>query len=245
MIPHWLLLELSHFHGITFDTHSVDFSTGAQKSEEYLAINPKGVVPTLVVHNNDNNDGSSSSYTESAALALLLAARHPEAHLAPQDTQSPQYAKYIETMVYLANTVQPSMRDWFYASADSQSTSEPVIAAIKQMAVRRIRSAWDLLDRQLQDQPYLVRNVVDGEWQPTVADFMVVVFARWSRNFEEHAIRWKNLDGLIRRMTSRDSWVALKAKETLDDSDWPLGERATPSSSKLLHGEPISSAFRG
>ncbi|KAJ9091472.1 hypothetical protein QFC21_007207 [Naganishia friedmannii] len=218
MIPHWLLIELSQRHGITFDTHSVDFSAKAQKSEAYLKINPKGVVPALVIH---NDNGTSASYTESAAIALLLAARHPEANLAPLDVRSPQYAKYIETMVYLANTVLPSMRDWFYARADSQSSSEPTIATIKQMARTRIRAAWDLLDTQLQDQPYLVENVVRGEHQPTAADFLLVVLARWSRNFEEHAVKWKNLDALIRRMTSRDSWVVLKAQEEFDDADWP------------------------
>ncbi|KAJ9115403.1 hypothetical protein QFC22_005158 [Naganishia vaughanmartiniae] len=218
MIPHWLLIELSQLDGITFDTQEVDFSSRAQKSEEYLAINPKGVVPTLVIH---NDDGSSSSYTESAAIALLLAARHPQANLAPHNVQSPQYAKYIETMIYLANTVLPAMRDWFYASSDSQSSSESTIKTIKQMATRRIGAAWDLLDKQLQDQPYLVENVVGGEWQPTAADFLVVVLARWSRNFDEPAVKWNNLDGLIRRMTSRGSWVALKANQELEDAEWP------------------------
>ncbi|KAJ9105830.1 hypothetical protein QFC19_003400 [Naganishia cerealis] len=219
MIPHWLLVELSQRHDVKFTTHHVDFSRNAQKTEEYLRINPKGVVPALVIQ---NDDGTSDTITESAATALLLAARHPEANLAPWDVGSLQYAKYVEVMVYLANTVLPSMRDWFYAATDSQSTNAATVDTIKQMAQRRIRAAWDLLDKQLQDQPYLVENVVEGKWQPTAADYTFVILARWSRNFEEHAVKWKNLNALIQRMTSRESWIALKEKQKLDDPNWPL-----------------------
>jgi hypothetical protein len=68
---HWMLIELK----VPFELVLVDFETRAQKSAAYLAINPSGHVPTLVV------DGV--PYFECAALLMLLADRHPEAGLQP------------------------------------------------------------------------------------------------------------------------------------------------------------------
>jgi glutathione S-transferase len=42
---HWMLLEI----GVPFDLRKVDFAQGAQRSPEYLALNPQGRVPTLLI----------------------------------------------------------------------------------------------------------------------------------------------------------------------------------------------------
>jgi glutathione S-transferase len=221
MIPHWILIELALAHGIKYDTEYVSFTAKDQKSDKYLALNPKGVVPTLILH---GKNGDKQTITESTATAMLLAARHPEAHLCPADVQSFQYAKYVETMIYLANVVQSSMRDWFYAEKDSQSDDAKSVETIKAMARRRIGFAWDLLEKQLEGKPYLVENIVDGEPQPTAADYLFVILARWSRYFEEHALKWKDLKGLVDRMTAREGWKRLSEAERLcnrDDPTWP------------------------
>jgi glutathione S-transferase len=221
MIPHWMLIELALAHGIEYDTEYVSFTGKDQKSDKYLALNPKGVVPTLIVQ---GQDGAKEIITESVATAMLLAARHPEAHLAPSDVRSFQYAKYLETMIFLANTVSPSMRNWFYAEKDSGCSDPKSIEAIKAMAMKRIVSAWDLLEKQLEGRTYLVENIVDGTPQPTAADYTFVILARWSRYFEAHALKWKNLKGLVDRMTARDGWKRLCEAERLqnrEDPTWP------------------------
>ncbi|HXQ30473.1 MAG TPA: glutathione S-transferase N-terminal domain-containing protein, partial [Steroidobacteraceae bacterium] len=68
---HWLLLEI----GAPHELQRIDGEAGEHKRPAYLKLNPNGLVPTLIV------DGE--PVYESAALLLLLAARHPEAHLAP------------------------------------------------------------------------------------------------------------------------------------------------------------------
>ena len=62
MLVHWLLIELDLPH----ELRRLDFEQRQQKSAEYLALNPGGVVPTLVL------DGR--PMVESAAIALHLAA---------------------------------------------------------------------------------------------------------------------------------------------------------------------------
>ena len=69
MAVHWMLIEL----GVPFEARLVDFETKAHKDPEYLRLNPDGMIPTLVV------DGKPRF--ESAALALMLAERHPEGGL--------------------------------------------------------------------------------------------------------------------------------------------------------------------
>ena len=62
MVVHWLLLELDQAPELRL----LDFATREQKSPEYLALNPSGVVPTLVI------DGEPMS--EAAAILMHLAA---------------------------------------------------------------------------------------------------------------------------------------------------------------------------
>jgi glutathione S-transferase len=68
---HWLLLEL----GVPFTAVPIDLQAGEHKQAQYLAINPLGLVPSLIV------DGKPQA--ECAALLLLLAERHPLSAMAP------------------------------------------------------------------------------------------------------------------------------------------------------------------
>ena len=78
---------------------------GRAEAPEYLALNPNGVVPTLVV------DGGRCF--EAAALAMTLADRKPQAGLAPLPGD-PLRADYVQWMFHLANAVQPLFRQWWY-----------------------------------------------------------------------------------------------------------------------------------
>ena len=65
--PHMMLEEL----GQKYDLVLVDRAANAQKSKEYLKINPNGRIPALV-------DGDLVMF-EAAAIALHLVDQHPEA----------------------------------------------------------------------------------------------------------------------------------------------------------------------
>ena len=97
LLVHWLLIELDVPHAL----HLVDTAAKVQKSPGYLAMNPNGVVPTLVL------DGKPQY--EAAALAMLLAERHADAGLAP-GIDDPRRGDYLQWMFNLANMVQPLLR---------------------------------------------------------------------------------------------------------------------------------------
>src|ERR1700722_7713055 len=98
---HWMLIEL----GVPFELRLTDIETGGQESPDYLAVNPSGQVPALVV------DGV--AHAECAALLMLLAERHPERGFAPAPG-APERAASLQWMFYLANGLQPPFRAWFY-----------------------------------------------------------------------------------------------------------------------------------
>ena len=68
---HHFLIELGLEHRLEL----VDFASKAQKSPEYLKLNPRGVVPTLVV------DGE--SMVESGAILMWLAEQDSRARFVP------------------------------------------------------------------------------------------------------------------------------------------------------------------
>lgn len=193
---HWMLLEL----GVPFEAILVDVDSGAQKSAEYLRLNPSGRVPTLVV------DGV--AHGESTALLMLLAERHPEKKFAPLPG-APTRADWLESMIYLANSVLPAMRDWFYADKDGDPQGSE---AVRALARRRIEGAWDRLDARLADG----REFLLGKELSTV-DFLGTMLMRWSRNMPRPATTWKHLAPYIHRMRARPAFIECNNRERLTD----------------------------
>ena len=196
MAVHWMLIEM----GVAFEAQLVDIETGAQRAPEYLRLNPAGRVPTLTV------DGIPR--TESAALLMLLAERHPEALLAPTPN-SPNRAEWLELMVYLANTLLPAMRDWFYADTDGDPQGADAVQAL---AMRRIEGGWDRLDTHLADgRDYLIGGRLG------TADFLALMLMRWSRHMPRPATEWRHLSPYIDRLRALPSFIEVNAREGLTD----------------------------
>jgi len=80
--------------GADYELVWVDFPSGAQTKPDYLALNPKGRVPTL-----ETPDGI---LTETSAILGYLAETHPEAGLIPDSIW--QRAKVAELHLFLAAT---------------------------------------------------------------------------------------------------------------------------------------------
>ena len=130
---HWALLEL----GVPFEARALSLEAGDQRTPAYLKLNPAGRVPTLVV------DGEGVG--EAVAILMLLAERHPDACLAPPPG-APDRARWLETMVFIANGLAAPFRDWFYADKDGDPAGAD---AVRALARRRIEAAWDRLGARL------------------------------------------------------------------------------------------------
>lgn len=195
LVVHWLLIELDAPHELAL----VDTQAREQKSPQYLALNPNGVVPTLVV------DGQ--PLYEAAALVLHLADRHPEAGFAPAPGD-PQRGAYLQWMLNIANTLQSPLRLWWYPGDIDAAAPETVQAGARQ----RIEAAWDRLDAHLaQHGPYLL-----GE-RLSAADFYLTMLMRWTRNMPRPGHEWTHLAALAQRLKARPSFKTLYEREGLTE----------------------------
>jgi len=96
MAPHIALHEV----GEPFEARALSFRRQENRTAEYLALNPTGQVPTLVI------DGR--PLTEVAGILFYLARRYPGARLLPADVESQAHA--VAWMSFIAATVHPARR---------------------------------------------------------------------------------------------------------------------------------------
>jgi glutathione S-transferase len=94
MAPHIALHEI----GVPFDSRPVSLANREQRSPQYLAVNPEGKVPTLLIEGR--------RLTEVAAILFYLARRHRDANLLPEDVEGE--AQVISWMSYIAASVHPA-----------------------------------------------------------------------------------------------------------------------------------------
>lgn len=186
---HWLLIEL----GVD---HVIEPVKLGEASADYRKLNPQGRVPTLVT--------GGEAITESAAILMLLAERHPEAGFV-----GPDRARWIEAHLYLASTLAPAFRDWFYAGKDGDPAGADAVMAL---ARSRIEGVWDALDARLADgRPYLL-----GETISTV-DLQALMLMRWSRNMERPATAWPRLAAYVDRLRPRPAFQEACRREGLTE----------------------------
>lgn len=97
MAPHIALHEI----GAPFEARPLSFAKQELRSPAYLAINPEGKVPTLLI------DGR--ALTEVAAILFYLAKRFPEAGLLPAGDIEAE-AQAVSWMSFIAATLHPARR---------------------------------------------------------------------------------------------------------------------------------------
>jgi glutathione S-transferase len=90
-----------HEIGVPFEGRPMSFKKDDLRAPDYLALNPEGKVPTLIV------DGR--PLTEVAAILYYLARRFPEAELLPRDDIAAE-AQALSWMSFIASTLHPARR---------------------------------------------------------------------------------------------------------------------------------------
>ena len=153
MAPHAALAEI----GVAYELVRIERDE-AQADSAYLALNPLGVVPTLV-------DGD-LVLTESAAILLYLADRYPEAGLAPRDR-----AQFYRWLIFMTNALQTALMRVIYPERYGGGD-------VRRCATREAQSHFDLIERNLDGREWLVGG------QRTAADLFLFMLTRWGRRLE-------------------------------------------------------------
>lgn len=108
--------------GVSFETELVRLSAGQQKSPEFLAINPKGKVPTLLI------DGR--ALTENVAILTWLNQSYSAGQLLPETIDPIEKAAQISDLAFFSATVHPivtriAMPMFFLEGGDPFNTIRP------------------------------------------------------------------------------------------------------------------------
>jgi len=140
---------------------------------------------------------------------MHLADLYPQAGLAPAPGTIARAQVYRWTL-FMANSLQPAYRAWFYPAEPAGEGSE---VAAKQQARCQPETAWARVTDHLASSggPYLL-----GE-QLSAADFMLTMLMRWSRDRPTPAHTLPALQAHAMLMKVRPSFKEVYAREGLTD----------------------------
>ena len=192
LMPHMLLREI----GAPFELRLVDRANNAQKSPEYLALNPTGCIPVLV------DDGQ--ALFETAAISMYLADRHPQARLAP-GLESRLRGQYYKWMFLLSNALQTEFRAWFYAY---EYVADPAFTdSVKEATAARLGQTFAMIGSHLESNTWLLGD------QYSAADLYLFMLVRWGRAMPSPPRLIASLTDHARRVSSRPAVRAALEQE--------------------------------
>jgi glutathione S-transferase len=202
LIPHIVLEEL----GVPFELKYVDRAASAHKSQEYLALNPNGLIPVLI----DTSFGSDSQplvLYETAAVCMHLADTHPVDRLLPP-LGTAERAQAYKWLAWLGNSVQATLLLYFYPE---RWGDESAAAQVKASAEQKIGTMLDQLDAQFARHrgPWLLGTGF------SVCDPYAFVLCRWTRGFARPARSLPHLQPFLARMLERPAVQRAFATEGL------------------------------
>jgi glutathione S-transferase len=148
--------------GAAYTTERVDFRSNQQNSPEYLAINPKGRVPTLVTDR--------GILTETPAMLAFIAQSFPQAQLAPLDdvfafAQVQAFNSYLCSTVHVAHAHRLRGARW--------ATEESTFADMKRKVPQTVGACFALIERDMLRGPWVM-----GE-PYTICDPYLYTIAGW------------------------------------------------------------------
>jgi glutathione S-transferase len=148
--------------GADYETERLDFKRNEQNSAEYLAINPKGRVPSLITDR--------GALTETPAILAFIAQCFPQAKLAPVEdaygfAEVQAFNSYLCATVHVAHAHR--VRGYRWAAEDSS------FADMKQMVPKTMGACFALIERDMLKGPWVM-----GE-QYTVCDPYLYTIATW------------------------------------------------------------------
>lgn len=182
----WTIAEL----GLDYERHDIGHAHGGNKTPEYLAMNPNGLVPTV-------RDGDGAPMWESAAIVRYLAAKYGDERFWPRDpavrVQIDMWAEWIKTSfgpTFSGRIFGPLVRN----SSAAMKPDELQAAAdlVKPLAL--------MLDKRLGNGPWL------GGDDLTFADMIAgtLLYRYYTLDFDRAAT--PSLDAYYARLCERPSY---------------------------------------
>ena len=175
--------------GVPYETVLVDRSSGGQNTPEYLALNPTGLIPTLITP-----DGA---LAETAACLLWLAETYPEVNLAPAPG-TPHRGEFLRWLFYLSNTVHADLIRMFYPD---RYVPQETLEVHHTMMAQNLSKHFKILERAVGEHSNLFAP-------PSALSLYLAPCLRWAGLYPRKAERWLDLSlypGLTSLLTSLET----------------------------------------
>ena len=188
--------------GLRYELELVDRAKDAQKSHDYLKINPNGRIPTLV-------DGDLVLF-EAAAIVMHLVDQHPDAGLAPAVGTAAR-AKFYQWMIFLTNSLQEELMIWQYPErlAGGGAAASDIV---KRGAEKRAERYLDVIEQHLTaNGPLFLGETLSA------ADFYLVMLARWARPMSNPPRSRPNIARLLDKVSALPSVRRAYEREGVTD----------------------------
>lgn len=188
----WSLAEL----GLPHDTVKLDLRAGDQKKPEFLALNPNGKVPTLVL------DGT--PMFESIAIQIALGERYGVQRGLWPALDSPEHIQALTWIIWGQVTLGATLfrymqntSDWFPKESHNAKQAE--------MSLTELKSLLTILDNRLEGREYLTGS------QFTLADLDLTSVMGWGLQAAKIDISpYKNLTTWLKKIQQRPSSKSLQ-----------------------------------
>lgn len=148
--------------GASYEAIRLSFATDDQRKPDYISLNPKARVPTLVT--------DEGILTETPALLAYVAQKFPQARLAPIDNPF-EFAEVQAFNSYLCSTVHIAhahrMRGYRWAD-------EPdAIAAMQRKVPASVSACFELIEREMLRGPWVMGDTY------TICDPYLFTLSQW------------------------------------------------------------------
>ena len=183
--------------GAAFEPVLCSVRDGSNRKPEFLALNPKAKVPTLL-------RDSGKVLTEYPAIAVYLARTNPAAKLLPADAEAE--AEALEAMDYIVATVH--MQGFTRIARPANFTpNEADIEAVKARGREIYAAGMDLLEARMEGRDYVAGDAF------SIADATLLYVENWAAR-ADYALK-PNLTAHLARMKARPSVQRAFASEGL------------------------------
>lgn len=148
--------------GAAYQLQRIDFSKTEQQSADYLAINPKARVPSMIT--------PKGILTETPAMLVFIAQSFPQARLAPMNdpfafAEMQSFNSYLCSTLHIAHAHRMRGHRW----ADDPAS----FADMQRKVPQTVGACFELIDRRMLKGPWVMGQ------DYTVADAYLFTLAQW------------------------------------------------------------------
>jgi glutathione S-transferase len=182
--------------GAEYSTVKINFATSEQRSAEYLAINPKGRVPSLVTDR--------GILTETPAMLAFIAQSFPKAKLAPIDdpfafAEVQAFNSYLCSTVHVAHAHKTRGHRW----VDDPAAME----AMKRKVPETVGACFELIESKMMRGPWVMGDTY------TICDPYLFTIAKWLEGDSVDPARFPKVKAHRDRMAGRPAVSKVVADE--------------------------------